>query len=307
MDGLRTLLLERCQYIRTWYCWLLIIVIYTLITLDCFHGDYDNILQSGFLLINERIELDFNELVKWDIDALSIDFATWMAVDNVSPAATSRVGILSSVECQGLLLKYLHEDLCTSFRLLIKASSLLYNHKDHPHPHYDHEQLNLIRSSAGARLLVSLETALKNTALAKASKEKLMSLFLVLLGAIIAITYTPATGFGEARYELLRILAHHMIFIAERIDLVDCDLTKQRLTASCHSLWDKTGNFDWNYTVDWLVEGVKIGISPEVSPYSCGLSSVAAMTMKKVRALFLTVIDHQMGDISIAASRNPLY
>ncbi|KAL8823162.1 MAG: hypothetical protein Q9191_006119 [Dirinaria sp. TL-2023a] len=231
---------------------------------DCVHEDYDIILQSGFLLISEHIELDFNELVKWDIDALSIDFATWMAVDNVSSAATSRVGILSSVECQGLLLKYLDDDLCTSFRLLIKASSLLYNHTDHPHPQYDHEQLDLIRASAGAKLLVSLETALKNTVLAKASKEKLMSLFLVLLGAIIAITYTPATGFEEARYELLRIMAHHMIFIAERIDLVDCDATKNRLTASCHNLWDKTGGFDWNYTVDWLVEGVKIGVSPEM-------------------------------------------
>ena len=286
-------------------------------------------LQSGSPLMQEHTELDFNHLVEWDIDALSTDFATWMAVDSVHPAATSRVGILSSAECQILLHEYLEEDLCTSFRLLIKVSSLLYNRKDRPHPHYELEQLDLIRSSIGAKLLTCLEMALKNTALAKASKEKLMSLFLVLLGAIIAVTYTTATGLEEARYELLRILAHHMIFLAERIGLMDCDSTKQRLTASCHNLWNKVGAFNWDYTTcsatedpnstrrcradasnldvqpkfSSTVEATNIG-APQSGQHSEGLSPAATMTLEWPQDLPANIFNHQMGNFSVAASCN---
>ena len=176
------------------------------------HQSREYILQSFPVLVKERTELQFNEPVQWDIDALSTDLATRMATDNVQPAIAGRVGILSSMECRALLNKYLDENLCVNFGLLVKTASLLYNRKDSPHPQYDHEQLNSIKYSVGAKLSKNLEAALKCTALAQASIGKLTGLFLILLGTINAITYTLTIKFKEARHELRRIIVHHIGF-----------------------------------------------------------------------------------------------
>ena len=279
-----------------------------LTTLDCSHKDYKTVLQSCSVLMEEHTELHFNKLIRWDIDALSTDFAIWLAADNVHPAAISRVGILSSIECQRLLHHYLDEDLCTNLRLLVKTSSLLYNRRDSPHPYYGREQLNLIRSSVGAKMLKSLEAALKSTTLAEASKEKLKGVFLVLLGVIIAITYTITTDSEEARYELLRILAHHMIFVGERIGLLDCDLTKQRLTESCHKIWNKTGNFEWNYEISSAVEGMDMGASLEQGQNCLGLSPAASVSIESPRAFVPEENYHQPGNIpNIASASDALH
>ena len=252
--------------------------------------------------MEERTELLFDNLIQWDIDALSTDFAIWLAADNVYPAATSRVGILSSIECQRLLHYYLDDDLCTNLRLLVKTSSLLYNREDSPHPYYGREQLILIRTSVGVKILKSLEAALKGTALAEASKEKLKGLFLVLLGVIIAITYTVTTDSEEARNELLRILVHHMIFVGERIGLLDCDLTKLRLTERCHNIWNKTGNFEWNYETSSAVERMDMGAFIEQGQNFLGFSPAASVSIASPRAFVLEKNDHQLGNISDIAS-----
>lgn len=268
------------------------------------HQKCEDILQSCSVLTKERTELQFNEPLQWDIDALSIDLATWMADDNVQPATTSRVGILSSMECQALLNNYLDEDLCINFGLLVKTASLLYNRKDSPHPQYDHEQLNSIRYSAGAKLLKNLEAALKCTALAQASKGKLMGLFSVLLGTIIAITYTLTTNFEEARHELLRIIVHHMVFIGERIGLLDCDLIKQRLTEGCHNIWNKAGNFEWSYETSPAVEGVDMEAPPEQNQSCVGVSSNAIVSTERSRASIPNEDDYQPSHISNITSAN---
>ena len=135
-----------------------------------------------------------------------------------------------------------------NMRLLVKASSLLYNHTDSPHPHCSRDQLGLVRDIAGNALLKNLESAFKASTLAQAPKEKLIGLFLVLFGAVIATTYTATVEeFREARRELLRILTHHLLFIGERVGLLDCNLTKQRLTEGYDVMWDKIGSFGWHY------------------------------------------------------------
>ncbi|KAL8742555.1 MAG: hypothetical protein Q9190_004979 [Brigantiaea leucoxantha] len=196
----------------------------------------------------EHTELFSRKAIHWEINTLSTDFATWMAMDGADPAATSRVGILSSTDFQSLLRHYLDEDLCMNMRLLVRTSSLLYNRTDPPHPCCSREQLVFVSTLAGNGLLKNLESALKAGALAQASKEKLSCLFLVLFGAVIAITYTTTVEeLEEARHELLRILTHHLVLIGERIGLLDCDLTKQRLTEGSHVLWNKTGIFGWTF------------------------------------------------------------
>ena len=208
--------------------------------------------------MEEKIELHFIEVVQWDLDALSTDFARWMTDDNTQPAATSRVGILSSGKCRELLHGYLGDDLSRNFILLVKASSVLYNTKESLHPWLTRKDLESVRALVGTQLLRCLEAALKTTALARASKERLAALFLVLFGAIVSITYTNMTHLGEARYELIRILAHHMILLGERTGLLHGDSTKQGLIESCHNIWNKTGTFEWTYDTPPVCEGTKM-------------------------------------------------
>ena len=40
----------------------------------------------------------------------------------------------------------------------------------------------------------------------------------------------------DASHELFRILAHHVIFIVERLGFLDYDIRKQQLTENCHNL-----------------------------------------------------------------------
>ena len=199
------------------------------------------------MLAREKIELRFKEEVHWDVDALCINFATWMTADNAQPAATSRVGVLSSMQCQRLLCRYLDNDLCIYLPLLVRTSSLLYNLQDSPHPCYTYEHLSSARSLLGNELLKNLETALKPTALSKNSKQQLEVLFMVVFGTIIAVVYMCNTESEGARVELIQILTHYLVLIGERVGLLQCDMKKLQLTQDCHNLWNKTGGFGWDY------------------------------------------------------------
>ena len=166
---------------------------------------------------------------------------------------TSRVGILSSTQCQNVLHRYLDDEICLCLRLLVRTSSLLVLPTDNPHILYSRECLNNIRSSVGYRLLSAPETAWKIPSLACASQEKLMGLFLILIGAIISVGYTSRLdsrhsklSFEERRHGLLCILTHHMVYIGDKLGLLDCDTTNRRLTETCDALWNKIGYFFWS-------------------------------------------------------------
>ena len=203
----------------------------------------------------DDVQLKFRDVIHWNVDVISQDFAQWLAADNANPPATSRVAILSSMDCQRMLQPHLSSDLYINLRLLIKTSSLLVGTTKTPHPIYSRELLNTLRCSVGAKLLRNLEEALKVSALARASKAKLMGLFLALLGSVISVAYTRTqdcpmvqTDLEDARRSLLCILSHHMIFLGERIGLLEHDFTNRRLTETCYTLWNKTGGFRWEHS-----------------------------------------------------------
>ena len=202
------------------------------------------------------------------------------------------------MECQEILQGHLDGSLCTDFRLLVKASSLLYSREDFPHPYYDSEHLNLIRSSVGSAILDSLEAALKRTALAKASKAQLEGLFITILGVIIAVAYTVMTDLQASRDQLLRILGCHMVLIGERIGLLGCDVTKRRLTEGCHSLWDKTGNFKWEYTKSSSSKDSESIPALEESECYLGLSPDTSSSIAEPQAYVLENNHHQFDDFA---------
>ena len=218
------------------------------------------------MLAQERTELLFKEVVHWDVSALCTDFATWMTADNAHPAATSRVGVLSSMQCQRLLCRYLDDDLCIYLPLLVRTSSLLYNRQDSPHPCYTNEHLSSARSLLGNELLKNLETALKPTSLSKNSKQQLEVLFMVVFGTIIAVVYTCNTDSEGARVELIRILTHYLVLIGERVGLLQCDMKKLQLIQDCHNLWNKTGGFGWDYNTQSPPNNMAFSALDEDSP-----------------------------------------
>ena len=123
------------------------------LTILDFHTNSIEAWQTCGMLAREGTELHLKEVVHWDVDALCTDFATWVTADNTQPAATSRVGVLSSTQCQRLLCRYLNDDLSTYLPLPVRTSSLLYNRQDSPHPRYTYEHLSSARSVLGNELL----------------------------------------------------------------------------------------------------------------------------------------------------------
>ena len=249
VDGLRALFVERRQHLSARCCFRpsKFVNERALILVEPPQSSFAEFSGAHNTLLAEPTQLLFRGLIQWNIEALSQDFTEWLTMDEAHPPATSKVGMLSSVECQEILQQNLSEHICTNLRLLVKTSSLLYNCGDLPHPHYSYEQITIMRQTVGANLLKSLEIALKNEALAQASRAQLLSLFIVLSGAIIAVRYTIPVSSEDVAGMLLRILAHYLVIIGERVGLLANELTKMSLTEGSNVLWNKTGNFEWNY------------------------------------------------------------
>ena len=164
--------------------------------------------------------------IRWNIEALSQDLTMWLTMDEANPPATSRLGILCSPNFQEILRHSLGEHICTNLRLLVMTSFIIHCYRDYYPDSPGYDQVTFISQRAGAELLKSLETALKNDGLTQASKEKLLSLYLVLLGTIFAVKYTVSGSLEEAGGMLLRILAHYLVLIGERVGLFVNGLTK---------------------------------------------------------------------------------
>lgn len=202
--------------------------------------------------LHRDVGLDCRNLVRWEFDDLISDFTKWLTIDDDAPAQTSRVGIMSSIRFQQALEQHVDQTLCANARLLLRMSSLLRNLGTKAYPRYTQAMLEAVRSMAGVGVLNGLEKTLSMAALAKCSKPQLLGLFLILLCAVIAVTYTEEIirsetigNFEAARHEMICILTHHMVFIGERAGFLYCDATKERLAGSCHGLWNKAGGFQW--------------------------------------------------------------
>ena len=146
------------------------------------------------------VTLDFEAEVLWDLDVMVSEFAGWMSQEHALPAATSRVGILSSANFAHLVRTIADERLTRAFRLLVESSSVLYNHNgqlDICWKNYNKDDLENIRSFAGTSVLRHLERVLSNIALAEISLKEMKGLFLILCGTIIAVSYSQPAGHDE--------------------------------------------------------------------------------------------------------------
>ena len=249
VDGLRAVFMERRQHLsaRCCFCLSKFIIERVLITVETLQSYIADLSGACSTLLAEPTQLKTKGIVQWNLEALSQDFTDWLTKDETYLPTTSKVGVLSSVECQEILQQNLSEHICTDLRLLVKTSSLLYSCGDLPHPHYGYEKMRVVRQFVGAGLLRSLEIALKYEALAQVSKAQLLSLLIVLTGAIIAVKYTIPVTSEDAGGMLLRILAHYLVLVGERVGLFVNDMTKMSLAEGSNVLWNKTRRFTWEY------------------------------------------------------------
>lgn len=169
----------------------------------CNKIEYQKILDDPKDVIGEDVGLFFDAPVPWELNALALDFADWMSNDRTDPLPpTSRVGILSSQRFKHLVDGFVDDGLCKNFRVFIELSSIIYN-KGFKVPSVEDGSLDLWRLQyiAGSRFVRGLELALSAKSLARAPVEELKALFLLLVGAVLAVGYSkPWTGTIEVSF-----------------------------------------------------------------------------------------------------------
>lgn len=216
----------------------------------------------------------FNNVIQWDVGSISLEFVLWMTDDHAQPGSTSLVGILSSSAFESLISKFVDESLSKHVRLLVETTLYLNPHGNQT-SYVGCDNWWRLHSLAGNRVLQELESALGNASLATASLEKLTALFLVQFATIIAVGYSesrtssinldpsifelpvyqspkptgsPPSGPSaqvvlEAKKHLLRILAHHMVYIAERINLLGPQVSRKRIIEGSDCRWNRIAMF----------------------------------------------------------------
>ena len=200
------------------------------------------------------------------------------ADDDAQTGSTSLVGILSSSAFESMISKFLDRGLSRHVKLLVELTSFLYSYGSKAsYADCDSTSLWSLRSFSGARVLQQLESALGTASLVAAagSHEKLRALFLVLFATIIAVGYSKqrgpsggASSFGlpvfqsptlhesctsgpsvqvflEAQEHLLRILAHHMVYIAERLGILEKTISRKHIIEGAACRWNRKAAFQW--------------------------------------------------------------
>ena len=200
-----------------------------------------------------------------------------MCKDGIGAAPTSRVGIMSSLRFTDIVTAFLHPNLTFHFRILLKTASILYCRQQNPSEEYQPYDMFRMRSYHGTLVMQLLETVLKPSALAAASLPTLQSLFLILMGTLLAVGYSSPwvslqafeclrrahvdvanelirlvqsnslkSVFETAQGQLLAILAHYMIMVADRVDLVEEQDSRELVIQKATYRWERQASYVWS-------------------------------------------------------------
>lgn len=153
------------------------------------NGDINFVLSENNALVINPISLEYEGHIVWDITELSRDWASWVCRNDRNPNI-SKIGVMSSLRFQDMISPYISKSLAGDFRLMMYISSIIYNHG--PQPSYSRFALGdffKVRSIAGAKVLAGLDKLLRPAELAKATVEKIRTIFLMLFGTVLAVLY----------------------------------------------------------------------------------------------------------------------
>jgi hypothetical protein len=214
--------------------------------------------KSGELAM-ATISLEFSSLITWDLDHLVNDVVNWLNDPTLSE--TSKVGTLSSPQFLGLIKSSVEETARTDFHRMIYAISLAYTQPTAPDRHYlSISELYQIGSVAGHKFLKRLDKQLKAQHLKNCSGDDLRSLFLVVIGTILAVGYTDpsisetasknSAEFKAMQSFLCQILAHYVIYLGSQLKLCITSGADQFILQAAHTRWNKQGIFQWRTALD---------------------------------------------------------
>jgi len=150
------------------------------------------------VLAETPVTLEFASQMTWEINSFTKDVFGWL--DSREAASTSKVGAMSSPQFQDLIKPLVGQDVSFTFRLMIYAISLARTQQCSDTKYQlSTSDLQKVGALAGKRCLKFLDKALAASSLAtifknKDSKNKILALFLLAFGAILAIGYAePAS------------------------------------------------------------------------------------------------------------------
>ena len=144
-------------------------------------------------LMDDDVHLDFSIPFEWNIDDASKGIALWLT-DDSQPPAFSIVGLLSSARFHEMLSQAVDPRLSGHFRVLIHLASLLHTTgMVAGYRNYSVDETRSVRDYAGTQVLFALDSLLKPLRLEASDKklEKMKTIFLILLGTVVAAKYTP--------------------------------------------------------------------------------------------------------------------
>lgn len=224
---------------------------------------------------------NYESKVKWNTEAISENCVTWLN-NNEFIASYSQSWLFASFKTERLLSGLLDRTMCQSLRLLMQVLSINHNwYQDVVFSDCSATKLSAACAFAGSQTLQGLEVALRPVNLSQKSLDQLRGLFLMLFGAILAISYSdvrvePAqvsnvapfehtnetfghqqhgafsfghqTNFAAAKEQLLRVLIYHMANLAERTLGTRPWIPKDSLLHQACDRWGSKGFLDW--TID---------------------------------------------------------
>ena len=171
-----------------------------LISLDfpCNQETYIAILNSTQYNVTGHVYRSYNLDVTWDIQSLALDVSDWLRPKSSTGSTHSCVWLFSSPQSEQVLSQYLKRNLTLALRVLVETTSAIYNlGGDAAYQDCSNTDLWSIRSFAGSQLLTGLESALNDRRLAGASLHELKALFLILFGAMLAVSYSISASDAE--------------------------------------------------------------------------------------------------------------
>ncbi|KAH0565863.1 hypothetical protein GP486_000741 [Trichoglossum hirsutum] len=210
------------------------------------------------------VRMGFDIPFDWEIESMYKHFAHWLVTESESSTA-SVVGIMSSAKFCSTISQFVDPSLAKAFKLLIYATSVLYNEYESFEEQYSAEDLTRFTGYAGDKVVRSLEALLELNALAQSPQRKLGTMFLVLLGTIIA-TGKQVENIEKAilsdkyqaetkKDELIRLLCHYLVYIGRKSSLLPLGWSEKAAIDLAKSQWDKRPGYTWQFdpanTVEW--------------------------------------------------------
>jgi len=156
----------------------------------------DAVLLKTKGLAFKSITLNFASQVAWNITALVNELVDWLSGPQVSTIVPSKVGTLSSPNFMAIVEPYIGVNHMLSFQRMLYAESLAYiKPATENQQHFTTLELRQIGGTAGHNFLTFLDKRLRPESLKDCSHESLQSIFLLVVGTILAVGYASQVDF----------------------------------------------------------------------------------------------------------------